>query len=319
MQLKQYFKKKRGKLQQNVPEEFSSPEPDSGSGEAIEIVVKSLDIFQRLNKKQIKVLSSLLIRRTCSKGEIIIKKGSIGLGMFIITSGQMEVYEERHTANVRLAIIKANECVGEMSLVDEQPRSANVKALDDCEYLLLTRDSFNGLVKREPEILWGIVPIIVKRLQKSSRMVVDLSQTTNSDQSYTINSTSYGNTGNNNEPEVENHKPHELTQKTEDSFKEGKETVTEDVPDEKEDDLFSSIMQLSAASLMSFSTIHLLGVQEMFRLAIGKGPMKERISKSEEIVSSATTSLKENMSGKNQKLFDSFWDFMDSLTSIFKL
>jgi cAMP-binding proteins - catabolite gene activator and regulatory subunit of cAMP-dependent protein kinases len=146
MHINRFFKKKKETLHPKLFVETDSPRHDSGKAETNENIIKELEIFQRLNKKQLKVLSSLVIPRSCPKGEIIIKKGSVGLGMFVVTAGQMEVYEERDGAIVRLAIIKANECVGEMSLIDDLPRSANVRALDDCEYLLLTRDSFNGLV-----------------------------------------------------------------------------------------------------------------------------------------------------------------------------
>ena len=82
--------------------------------------------------------------------------------------------------------------------------------------------------------------------------------------------------------------------------------------------MVSSIMQLSAASLMCITSIPLLSSQELIRLAIGKGSLNQRISKSEDIMSSTTTSMKDNMDEKNQKLHDSFWDFMASLTSILK-
>lgn len=318
MQLKQFFKKKTETQHSKVPDNTESRGQNNSRGETIEKVIKELEIFQRLNKKQLKLLSSLLIPRRCSKGEIIINKGSVGLGMFIIISGQMEVYDEQDGKNVRLAIVKASECVGEMSLVDEQPRSANVKALDDCEYLLLTRDSFNGLVKRDPEILWGIVPIIVKRLQNSSRMVIDLSQTTSLNQSEVIQGVTDSEIENNVGHEVETREPHEVIEKLEDSHDVAKETVTENVPAEKEDDLFSSILQLSASSLMYLSTIHLLSTQEALRLTIGSGPMSKRISKSENVISSVTTSMKENMSERNQKLYDTFWEFMASLASATK-
>tara|TARA_B100002003_G_scaffold42606_1_gene37996 strand:- start:487 stop:1437 length:951 start_codon:yes stop_codon:yes gene_type:complete len=315
MQLKKFFKKKGKESPLNSPDNTDLPDLENSKTDTIEKVIKELEIFQRLNSKQIKLLSTLVIPRSCPKGEIVIKKGSVGLGMFIITSGRMEVYEEQDGNHVRLAIIKASEYVGEMSLIDKTPRSANVKALDDCEYQLLTRDSFNGLVKREPEILWGIVPILVKRLQNTSKDVIDLSKSTSKHQGATERVVSDSATDNTDGQDTDGKEtPEKITNV--DSSQEGEQEMNTE-GDSKEN-MVSSIMQLSAASLMCITSIPLLSSQELIRLAIGKGSLNRRISKSEDIMSSTTTSMKDNMDEKNQKLHDSFWDFMASLTSILK-
>lgn len=99
----------------------------------------------------------------------MIKKGDTGFGMFIILSERAEVFDEQNSRKILLAMLESGNSVGEMSLIDDQPRSANAGVLEDTECLLLTRDSFNRLGKRNAEILWGIVPLLlVERLRNSN-------------------------------------------------------------------------------------------------------------------------------------------------------
>src|SRR5437870_8324910 len=95
-----------------------------------EELLKGLEIFSKLTDKQIRKLARLFTPRRYAKGEILIKKGETGLGMFVIKSGLVEVFDTRDSHRVALATVGAGKCVGEMSLMDERPRSANVVALE---------------------------------------------------------------------------------------------------------------------------------------------------------------------------------------------
>src|SRR5439155_8195331 len=88
----------------------------------------------------------------------------------------VEVFDSRDSHRVALATVGAGKCVGEMSLMDERPRSANVVALEDTDCLLITRDSFNGLTRRDAEILWGIVPMLVERLRHADLRLTGLAE-----------------------------------------------------------------------------------------------------------------------------------------------
>jgi CRP-like cAMP-binding protein len=122
-------------------------------------------LFARLEDRQLHRLAELCVPRSYDTGEEIVVEGSTGLGLFVITSGRVEVTRGAGDEKVVFAELASGDLLGEMSLVDDQPRSATVRTLEPTTCLLITRGSFQSLVDREPEIAWCIVPVLAGRLR----------------------------------------------------------------------------------------------------------------------------------------------------------
>ena len=122
-------------------------------------------LFARLEGRQLHRLAELCVPRNYESGEEIVVEGSTGLGLFVITSGRVEVTRGTGDDKVVFAELGSGDLLGEMSLVDDQPRSATVRTLEPTTCLLITRGSFQSLVDREPEIAWCIVPVLAGRLR----------------------------------------------------------------------------------------------------------------------------------------------------------
>jgi CRP-like cAMP-binding protein len=122
-------------------------------------------LFARLEGRQLHRLAELCVPRSYETGEEVVVEGSTGLGLFVITSGRVEVTRGTGDEKVVFAELGSGDLLGEMSLVDDQPRSATVRTLEPTACLLITRGSFQSLVDREPEIAWCIVPVLAGRLR----------------------------------------------------------------------------------------------------------------------------------------------------------
>jgi CRP-like cAMP-binding protein len=122
-------------------------------------------LFARLESRQLHRLAELCVPRSYEAGEEIVVEGSTGLGLFVITGGRVEVSRGSGDDKVVFAELGIGDLLGEMSLVDDQPRSATVRTLEPTTCLLITRGSFQSLVDREPEIAWCIVPVLAGRLR----------------------------------------------------------------------------------------------------------------------------------------------------------
>jgi CRP-like cAMP-binding protein len=122
-------------------------------------------LFARLESRQLHRLAGLCVPRTYDPGEEIVVEGSTGLGLFVITSGRVEVTRGTGDEKIVFAELGSGDLLGEMSLVDDQPRSATVRTLEPTTCLLITRGSFQSLVDSEPEIAWCIVPVLAGRLR----------------------------------------------------------------------------------------------------------------------------------------------------------
>ena len=85
-------------------------------------------------------------------GEIIINKHEIGRELFIIKSGEVEVFEPGQAASPEtvVATLKAGEVFGEKALLEDMPRGASVRARTAVDVLVMSRDDFAAIVTEWP-------------------------------------------------------------------------------------------------------------------------------------------------------------------------
>ena len=136
------------------------------SNDRVEEILAAVPIFSRLNKRDIKKLAKLCVPKTFGEQETILEEGATGLGLFVITSGRAEVFKGKGADRIVLGAMEEGDVLGEIALIDDQPRSASAVAQTATECLLLTRDSFETLVKTEPEIAWCIVPTLAAKVRE---------------------------------------------------------------------------------------------------------------------------------------------------------
>lgn len=105
-------------------------------------------------------------------GEVIIAEGSLSKDAFIIESGSVEVSKKMPDGkNQILTKLDKNDIFGEMGLIDQLPRSATVKALEDCCISIMTPDTFNPLASRNPKALMPILKILATRLRNTLKII----------------------------------------------------------------------------------------------------------------------------------------------------
>ncbi len=107
-----------------------------------------------------------------SKGDVIIEEGSHGTSAFVIKSGRVEVSELVNNRKVVLAVLGEKQIFGEMGLVEDQPRSATVTAVEDVQLTVLDRDSFNELFEKKPKVLLPIIKALFERLRTANKMLL---------------------------------------------------------------------------------------------------------------------------------------------------
>lgn len=123
--------------------------------------ISSVAFFSALDKKQLKALAEGGRERRFNEGDKIVSEGDMGIGFYLILDGKVEV---RKGAKV-LANLSKGQFFGEMSLIDEERRSADVVAVQPTKCFLLTPWVFTALVKKHPEIAMGMLKELAKRLR----------------------------------------------------------------------------------------------------------------------------------------------------------
>ena len=103
---------------------------------------------------------------------MLCREGTVGDSLFYVVSGRVEIRKEsvdgRQTV---LALFNKGSSVGEMSLVEDSPRSATVSAIEDSELLILTRENFERILNEHPYIGIKILRNLAKSLSARLRHI----------------------------------------------------------------------------------------------------------------------------------------------------
>ncbi len=123
-----------------------------------------IDLFRELSMAELVAVYNELTAIEVSSGQPLIVEGDRGEDLFVLVDGQCEVSR----AGKAIAVLGPGSHVGEMSLLNQRPRTATVKALEDCRLLRLERAAFHALMAREPglacKFLWKFAQTLSLRL-----------------------------------------------------------------------------------------------------------------------------------------------------------
>ncbi len=125
------------------------------------MLLKTVSIFAETPEDLLAEVAGLLEELDVPAGTSIIRKGEHGDCMYIIASGEVRVHDGEHT----IIHLGERDVVGEMALLDAEPRNADVTASQDSVLLKLNQDAFYELLSRHPEVTRGILKVLARRLR----------------------------------------------------------------------------------------------------------------------------------------------------------
>jgi signal transduction histidine kinase len=114
-------------------------------------------------------LSQSFTELYCDPGEIIFHEGDPGDSMFLIYSGQVAILKNGLDSPTILAYRQVGELFGEMSILDSQPRSATVVALEKTRLMEISRQRFEQLIDETPGVGRSIMEMLSATLRQASQ------------------------------------------------------------------------------------------------------------------------------------------------------
>jgi CRP-like cAMP-binding protein len=107
-------------------------------------------------------------------GEVIVQENDFGENAYVIEQGQVEVTKELDGQDVHLAYLGAGETFGEMSMIDEKPRSATVTAVTETVVSEIRREDFFNSFQTDPKVALALLKVLFERLREADAKILQL-------------------------------------------------------------------------------------------------------------------------------------------------
>lgn len=127
-----------------------------------------VDLFATLDKKELQVIAGSCQERTYNAGSTIFTQGDAGVGLYVLKSGKIRLTQVNNPdrAEVEIGVMGPGEVMGEMTLLDDLPRSATAVAVGDVDVLLLPVWDFRGALRQHPDLALKLLAALSRRLRK---------------------------------------------------------------------------------------------------------------------------------------------------------
>ena len=135
-------------------------------------LIRQVPLFAELTAEEATELWDAAQRITAAPGEVIIREGDPGDSLYIILSGELEVTKQDGDRELTLATRQPGEFLGEMSLLEQAPRTASVRAVQKSELLAIGPEAFRRLLERRPETAATMLHTVAGRLRSTEASLV---------------------------------------------------------------------------------------------------------------------------------------------------
>jgi CRP/FNR family transcriptional regulator, cyclic AMP receptor protein len=138
-------------------------------------LIRRIPIFAMLSEAEAALLSQNANKQRFKRGENLLTQGERTDALFIVLTGKARVVVMDHRQReVILSDLQPGECVGEMSLIDNEPHSATVRADTVCDVLVLESQAFARCLAENSALSYGVMRGLAQRLRQADRKIQSL-------------------------------------------------------------------------------------------------------------------------------------------------
>ncbi len=156
-----------------------APQTDHGKARTI---LETEPLFGCLTESQLEFLIDGSRTVHFGRGERIIEQGADGSSMFVLLEGTAQVsVTQNGAASIRVGVLRAGDCFGEMSLLTGEKRTATIQADHDCEVLEIAKPTMAELLRDSPDCVTQLSELLAHRKLETEGLVRDATQGDSSD------------------------------------------------------------------------------------------------------------------------------------------
>lgn len=128
------------------------------------LFLKSIDLFSQIPGEDLARVAMIASEVEYEPGDLLMTEGEIGDSMYLVLEGEVEVLK----GEAPVTVLGPRECVGEMAILDSEPRSATVRARTATRALMVEREDFYDLLDERIDIARGVVKVLCRRLRETT-------------------------------------------------------------------------------------------------------------------------------------------------------
>ena len=138
-------------------------------------LIRRVPLFSMLTESQANAVADAVIKRRFKRGEVIVEQGKKSNALFILLNGRARVVTaDSRGREVILATLQPGDHIGEMSLIDNEPHSATVRAEVQTDVLMLGRLEFARCLPENSSMAYAVMRGLVQRLRHADRKIESL-------------------------------------------------------------------------------------------------------------------------------------------------
>jgi predicted CoA-binding protein/signal transduction histidine kinase len=133
--------------------------------------LKRVPLFEGLPEEDFARLCEMVEQKRFSAGDLMFEEGEAGDRAYVIEEGSVEIIKKSSGREVLLAVRDAGEVIGEMSLIEDVPRNATVRARTDILTLAIDKAHFNHLLDISPTAARAMLGTVVSRFRSTTSLL----------------------------------------------------------------------------------------------------------------------------------------------------
>jgi CRP-like cAMP-binding protein len=138
-------------------------------------VLKKVPLFASLPEGELTVFAELVREKSYPKGSVILFEDDQGDSLYLVAAGEVKVVLIGEDGReVILSVLGEGSFFGEMALIDDEPRSAHVIAMEDANLLVLRREDFQSRLRASPEVAIALLREMSRRLRRADEKIGSL-------------------------------------------------------------------------------------------------------------------------------------------------
>ena len=138
-------------------------------------ILQRVPLFSQLSAVELQRVVDVARERAYPRNSVILFEDDPGDALYVVANGQVKVVLIGEDGReVILSVMGPGEFFGEMSLLDDEPRSAHVIAMEDSSLAVLRREDFEGLLTSSPQIALALLRELSRRLRRADEKVGSL-------------------------------------------------------------------------------------------------------------------------------------------------